>query len=97
MLVHLVEPLPSDGADPLANYHTIRRELELYSRVLGRKPEVIAVSKAELTGSDEVRQRMERELGREVLAVSAVTGAGLSKLVGAITELLSDALAEMPS
>src|SRR5256885_1941339 len=49
VLVHLVEPLPSDGPDPLANYHTIRRELELYSAVLARKPEVVAVSKAELT------------------------------------------------
>jgi len=97
VLVHLVEPLPSDGSDPLANYHTIRRELELYAAVLARKPEVVAVSKAELTGSDEVRRRMERELGREVLAVSAVTGAGLSSLVGAVSELLSDALAETPS
>src|SRR5205823_2989112 len=55
VLVHLVEPLPSDGHDPLTNYHTIRRELELYSAVLGRIPEVVAVSKAELTGSEEVR------------------------------------------
>src|SRR5207248_8181569 len=57
VLVHLLEPLPSDGSDPLANYHTIRRELELYTAVLARKPEVVAVSKAELTGSDEVRRR----------------------------------------
>src|SRR4051794_12325914 len=30
VLVHLVEPLPADGSDPVRNYHTIRRELELY-------------------------------------------------------------------
>src|SRR5207253_5848116 len=52
VLVHLVEPFPLDGSDPLANYHTIRRELEMYSAVLANKPEVIAVSKAELTGSE---------------------------------------------
>jgi hypothetical protein len=40
---------------------------------------------------------MEQELGREVLAVSAVTGAGLSRLVGAVSEMLSDTLAETPS
>jgi GTP-binding protein len=89
VLVHLVEPLPPDGADPLRNYHTIRRELELYSPALAAKPEVVAVSKAELTGSEEVRQRLERELQRPVLAVSAVTGRGLSQLVGAVAEELA--------
>ncbi len=84
VLVHLVEPLPSDGSDPLANYTAIRRELQLHSTQLGNKPEIVVVSKAELTGSEEVRQRMERELGREVLAVSAVTGQGLAQLVGAV-------------
>jgi GTP-binding protein len=47
----------------------------------------VAVSKAELTGSEEVRARLEKELGREVLAVSAVTGQGLARLVGAVAAL----------
>src|SRR5437868_1082755 len=41
VLVHLVEPLPSDGSDPLMNYQTIRRELELHSDSLARKPELV--------------------------------------------------------
>ena len=94
VLVHLVEPLPSDGADPLHNYHVIRRELGLHGRALAEKPEVVAVSKAELTGSEQVRQRLEGELGREVLAVSAVTGQGLAQLVGAVAEQLSALPAE---
>src|SRR5579885_970011 len=89
VLVHLVEPLPPDGADPLQNYRTIRRELELYSPALAAKPEVVAVSKAELTGSGEVRERLERELNRPVLAVSSVTGQGLSQLVGAVARELA--------
>src|SRR5208282_683508 len=44
VLVHLVEPLPPDGADPLENYRIIRRELALYSAALADKPEVVAVS-----------------------------------------------------
>jgi GTP-binding protein len=95
VLVHLVEPCPPDGADPLANYRTIRQELDLYSPSLAAKPEVVAVSKAELTGSEEVRQRLERELGRPVLAVSAVTGQGLSRLVGAVAEELAQVPAEV--
>src|SRR5205807_8113654 len=49
VLVHLVEPLPADGSDPLANYRLVRRELGLYDQPLAEKPEVVAVSKAELT------------------------------------------------
>src|SRR5216683_1725241 len=47
VLVHLVEPSPPDGADPVHNYQVIRRELELYSRVLAAKPEVVVLSKSE--------------------------------------------------
>jgi GTP-binding protein len=90
VLVHLVEPMPSDGRDPVENYRTIRRELELYRPELAVKPEVVAVSKAELTGSAAVRQRLEEELGREVLAVSAVTGAGLADLVRGVVARLSE-------
>ena len=88
VLVHLVEPFPLDGSDPLENYRTIRRELSLYGPELAEKPEVVVLSKAELTASGAVRQRLEEELGREVLAVSAVTGEGLAKLVGAISQRL---------
>jgi GTP-binding protein len=90
VLVHLVEPLPLDGSDPLENYRVIRRELELHGRGLSDKPEIIAVSKAELTGSDEVRERLERELSREVLAISSVTGQGLAKLVGTVARELAN-------
>ncbi len=89
VLVHLVEPFPPDGVDPLHNYQVIRRELELHSNSLADKPEIVAVSKGELTGSDEVRARLERELGREVLSISAVTGQGLSRLVARVVEQLA--------
>lgn len=97
LLVHLVEPFPTDEADPLHNYHTIRQELELHSAALARKPEIVAVSKAELTGSEEVRARLERELERDVLAISAVTGQGLAKLVGAIVQNLAVLTVENPA
>jgi GTP-binding protein len=92
VLVHLVEPLPLDGSDPIDNYRIIRRELELHGRGLADKSEIIAVSKAELTGSEAVRERLERELDREVLAISSVTGQGLSRLVGAVVDQLNQNL-----
>jgi len=90
VLVHLVEPLPTDSSDPLANYRAIRQELAQYSKELAQKPEIVAVSKAELTGSDEVRERLQHELGSDVLAISAATGQGLSQLVSRVVEVLRE-------
>jgi GTPase len=90
VLVHLVEPFPADGADPCGNYRVVRRELELHGRALTAKPEVVAVSKGELTGAAEVRDRLSQELEREVLLISAVTGQGLAQLVGAIASRLAE-------
>ena len=90
VLVHLVEPFPPDGSDPLRNYQIIRQELKLHGRGLIAKPEIVAITKAELTGSEEVRQRLERELGRAVLAISSVTGQGLSRLVATVVERLNE-------
>jgi GTP-binding protein len=89
ILIHLVEPFPADESDPIENYSVVRRELELHDHSLSGKLELVAVSKAELTGSSEVRARLERELGREVLAVSAVTGQGLATLVRRVVEGLA--------
>lgn len=88
VLVHLLEPFPADASDPAANYAMLRNELHLYSDALAAKPEIVALSKMDLTGADAVRQRLERELGREVLGISAVTGEGLSQLCRCIVALL---------
>ncbi len=96
VLVHLVEPLPNVGT-PLENYRLIRRELELYGHDLSAKPEVIAVSKCELTGSAEVRSELEQALGREVLAISAVTGQGLAEMMHRVIECLDALPAEAAS
>ena len=96
VLVHLVEPFPTDGGDPLQNYRTIRRELEQYDPALARKPEFVAVSKSELTGSDEVRDQLARELGVEVESISAVTGQGLAKLMAKVVAKLDELPREQP-
>ena len=90
ILVHLVEPEPADGTDPLTNYRAIRAELELYDVALGQRPEIAVVTKADLPASRDVRQRLAEALGREVLLISADTGQGLNDLVGTIIKNLQD-------
>ncbi len=88
ILVHLVEPMPMDGSDPLENYRAIRRELEQYALELAERPEIVAISKAELPECAESQRRLTEAIGREVLAISAVTGQGLDKLLWNITRQL---------
>jgi GTP-binding protein len=88
ILVHLVEPAAVDGSDPLANYDTIRAELVQYDSKLGERPEILAVTKAELPGAADVQAALAAHAGKEVLLVSAVTGQGLNQLVRAIAQTL---------
>jgi GTP-binding protein len=88
VLIHLVEPLPVDGTDPIENYRAIRSELEQYGHGLSGRPEIIAISKAELPSSEEVQQRLASEAGKEVLMFSSVTGQGLDQLLQSAYALL---------
>jgi GTP-binding protein len=80
VLVHLVEPMPTDGSDPLENYDQIRGELRQYQVDLTERPEILVVSKAELPAADEVQRLLQDHVRREVLQISAVTGQGLDVL-----------------
>jgi len=81
LLVHLIEPSPADGSDPVKNYLTIRSELESYSPDLATRDEIVVISKSELPDSELARDALQEAIGREVRLVSAVTGQGLQSLV----------------
>ena len=88
VLVHLIEPMPMDGTEPIQNYHGIRDELIQYDNQLGDRPEIVVVTKAELPGADGVQQELAATIGQSPLLISAVTGQGLDRLVNAICEQL---------
>ncbi|HBE70989.1 MAG TPA: GTPase ObgE [Planctomycetaceae bacterium] len=84
ILVHLVEPLPMDGTEPLENYRVIRQEIEEYSSELAERPEIVVVSKSEIPESAEVFQALQQEVDSEVVQISAVTGQNLNTLINRI-------------
>ena len=90
LLVHLIEAVPIDESDPVQNYRTIRNELAKYSPALAERPELLVVTKMDVTGAEESRARIAAELEREVPAISAVTGQGIPQLLHRIIELLAD-------
>lgn len=80
IIVHLVEPMPIDESDPVANYRSIRNELTEYKKQLGERPEILVVTKAELPVAKEIHQRLSADIGKDVLLISAITGQGLPQL-----------------
>ena len=95
VLVHLVDAVPLDGSDPVANYRSIRKELELYSPALATRPELLVITKLDMTGSLEAAERIQHELCREALTISAVSGKGIPQLVHRIADMI-DQLAIPP-
>jgi GTP-binding protein len=89
LLVHMVDICPLEG-DPVEDYRAIRAELGLYSSTLAEKPELIVANKMDLTGSDNRLRRLRRALGVEVVAISAVTGTGLPRLIRRIWQMLGE-------
>ena len=88
LLVHLIDAVPSDGSDPLTNYRTIRQELAFYSPALAERPELLVITKMDVTGAPEAGARVANEVGLDPIMISAVTGQGLPQLLHRIAARL---------
>ena len=82
-----------DQTDPLQNYRAIRNELEKFNTQLGKRIEIVVVTKAELPGAAEVRDLLATETDKPVFLISSVTGEGLVELTRAIVQELDSVAA----
>jgi GTP-binding protein len=95
VLVHIIDLMGSDGNPPYQNFHTIRKELELYSKKLGKLPTVIAANKMDLTDSEESLKVLKKKLkGKKIIPISAVTGLGIDMLMNEVAKILAKAKKE---
>lgn len=91
LIVHMVEPSPTDFSDPLDNYDQIREELEKYNPQLASRPEILCVTKAELPDAQTCADLLHETSGKDVHLISAVTGQGLPQL----NQMILDRLREL--
>ncbi len=94
LLLHVVDVCGTDGRDPADDIDKIDAELKNYSAELATRPQIIIANKIDsLDRESESFARFKercRELGREMLMVSAFTGEGLDELVERCAEVLRD-------
>ncbi|MBO5897977.1 MAG: GTPase ObgE [Clostridia bacterium] len=94
LLLHVVDISCFEGRDPVEDIRTINRELERYSAELATRPQIMIANKVdsldrELVDVDAFEAYV-KELGCELLYVSAATGEGLDDMVRLVAERLRD-------
>ncbi|MGZ2412766.1 GTPase [Sphingomonas sp. F9_3S_D5_B_2] len=94
LLLHLID---GSGNDPLDAWQIVRGEIEDYGSGLGEKPEIIALTKADLL-DDKQRAKLikalEKATGQKVFPISAPLDEGVGVLLDAIIERLGTAAVE---
>jgi GTP-binding protein len=86
-LLHLVTLDPGEGRDPLADFDAIMKELAQFDAELAARPQVVAMSKADLPDVREAYEETKRrfaERGIDLKLVSAATGDGVRDVVTAL-------------
>jgi GTP-binding protein len=96
-LLHLVD---AAGDDPSAAYRTVRNELAAYGHGLKEKPEVVALSRADI--ADTAKLKKARPAVRRIAkqtphVISAATGQGMEELLDACLAVLGDAARDSPA
>ncbi len=94
VLLHLVSVEPGlDPGDPVERYRLIHREIAAYDADLAARPTLVGLSKIDTVAdrralAADVR-RMEEATGHEVLALSAVSGEGVDRVVEVLGDLVT--------
>ncbi|MDD4616050.1 MAG: GTPase ObgE [Alphaproteobacteria bacterium] len=81
VLLHLID---GTDEDVVANYKTIRAELKAYGASLSRKPEIVAINKADALDKEDLKKKvaaLKRVTRKPIYAISAVAGTGVKDVL----------------
>jgi GTPase len=94
VLLHLVD---ASQDDPVEAYRTVRRELKAYGADLDKKPELVALNKADLLSPDAIAEAVanfRRRVRKTPLVMSGATGLGVRE---AMAKLLTEVEKQRPA
>ncbi|MFC6488897.1 GTPase ObgE [Nitratireductor sp. GCM10026969] len=94
VLLHLVSAQEEDAA---AAYRTVRGELQAYGRGLTEKPEIVALSQADLLDEEARAEKLaalQEAAGKQPFLLSSVTGEGVQDVLRALMRVVEEARQE---
>jgi GTPase len=97
VLLHVIDASPGEGRDPAADLRLVLAEIREFDPQLLERPQLIAATKRDLVSGDDPLPGLDaegRQLGIEVVPISAATGQGLPQLKRRLAHLLSAARSE---
>ncbi|PCI40139.1 MAG: GTPase ObgE [Elusimicrobia bacterium] len=85
IIIHLIDPVGFDGTSAVDGVKRIEDELKQHSRVLARKPRVLAVNKSDLPEHAEALKKIRaRYRKRKIFSISAATGEGVQQILNTV-------------
>jgi len=84
VLAHLIDLSEETGRDPVGDFQIIDRELRLYDPQLLRRPQIVVGTKLDALEDPQKLAALEawcRQQGLKFIAISAVTGEGIDRLI----------------
>ena len=88
--------VPVDSPDPQATYELLLREAAAYSSELAAKPHIVVLTKVDLSHPASRIPTIRTQTGAPVVAISAVTGAGVPELLETLWQALRAGVATSP-
>jgi len=88
ILLHLIDAAAIDGRSPVSDYHSLNKELALYSKSLMKKPQIVVANKMDMPQAKQNLKELQDAVENKVYAISALTGEGLKELLTAIGKIL---------
>jgi GTP-binding protein len=86
VLIHLVDVSSASGRDPVEDFDTIQRELQLFDPAVAAKPQIVAANKIDALDDPTRLERLKRHVKAKklkLIPVSGVRGDGLAELLEA--------------
>jgi len=89
VIVHVID-LSETGRDPFEDYNVINNELKEYGFALDKRPQIIVASKMDEEDADEKLKKLEKQIGKEIIPISAITEDNIDKLLYKCSEVLKE-------
>lgn len=85
LIVHMIDISSFEGRDPKDDYEKINKELENYSKVLAKLPQIVVLTKTDLLLEEDLEEKIEEfskglKKGTVVVPISSITRKGLDEL-----------------